>query len=99
MRCTARILGEAYAEFSISCLPAPAFLRSSDSLVAHQHRVPRANLGDVFTLVAYDRSNTRFEIFERFDWPLHWFSAVALRASRELCGIMPRTASLLRGNP
>jgi len=30
-----------------------------------------ASDANVFRLVANDRCNTRFEVFGRFDWPLH----------------------------
>jgi hypothetical protein len=35
--------------------------------------------GDVFTLVAHDCCDARFEIFERFDWPLHGLSGVVVK--------------------
>src|SRR5262249_22675304 len=47
------------------------FLRSDHSLPAHQHRVWWGSASDVFRLVANDCRNPRFEIFGRFDWPLH----------------------------
>jgi hypothetical protein len=41
------------------------------SLLANQHWVWSVSASDVFRLVAYDRCDTRLEIFGRFDWPLH----------------------------
>jgi len=38
-----------------------------------------ARSGDVFRLVANYRCDTRFEIFERFDWPLHGLSGVVVK--------------------
>jgi hypothetical protein len=48
-----------------------------------------ASAGDVFSLVADDRSDSRFEILGRFDWPIHGRTT----GERELCTIAPRTAS------
>jgi hypothetical protein len=45
-------------------------MRFNYSLLSREHRVRSAGSGDVFTLVANDRRDTRFEIFGRFGWQL-----------------------------
>jgi hypothetical protein len=47
------------------------FLRFDYALLTDNQRMRMPRSGDVFTLVADDRCNPRFEVLERFDWSLH----------------------------
>src|SRR5215469_1447956 len=64
-----------YSMYGFDRLQSPTpFLCSDHSLRAHQHRMRPRRSGGVVPLVVDDRCDMRFEVLERFDWPLHrWF--------------------------
>ena len=81
----------AIRDFGSPSAPTP-FLRSSDSLLAHEQRGRSASAGDLFRLVANDCRNPRFEIFGRFDsLAVHGFSLKLYSKTQLLSSAFPAT--------